>query len=143
VPGLTKEDFALFEDDKPQAVSLFYNERVPASVGIAIDTSGSMQGEKFDVARNALDRFLGQLLDPTDEIFLYRFDDEVQLLEGWTSSRELLTRALGRIAPRGATALYDAIAQAVPLAQTGRNRKKALVIISDGNDTSSHTTVPS
>jgi VWFA-related protein len=142
VPGLKKEDFTLFEDDKPQDVSLFFSERVPVSLGIAIDTSGSMQGEKFNAARDALERFLGQLLDPTDEIFLYRFDDEVQLLQGWTTSRDLLRRALGRISPRGATTLYDAVADAVPLAQTGHHRKKALVIISDGNDTSSHTTVP-
>jgi VWFA-related protein len=142
VPGLQKEDFALFEDDRPQPVSLFFSERVPVSLGIAIDTSGSMQGGKFDVARRALDRFLGQLLDPTDEIFLYRFDDEVRLLERWTTSRELLRQALGRISPRGATTLYDAIAEAAPLAETGRHRKKALVVISDGNDTSSHTEMP-
>jgi Ca-activated chloride channel family protein len=142
VSGLQKEDFALFEDDKPQPVALFFSERVPVSLGIAIDTSGSMQGGKYDVARKALDRFLGQLLDPTDEIFLCRFDDEVQLLQRWTTNRELLSRALGRISPRGATTLYDAIAEAVPLAQTGRHRKKALVAISDGNDTSSHTELP-
>jgi Ca-activated chloride channel family protein len=142
VPGLQKEDFALFEDDKPQPVALFFSERVPVSLGIAIDTSGSMQGGKYDVARKALDRFLGQLLDPTDEIFLCRFDDEVQLLQRWTTDRELLSRALGRISPRGGTTLYDVIAEAVPLAQTGRHRKKALVVISDGNDTSSHTELP-
>jgi Ca-activated chloride channel family protein len=139
VPGLQKEDFALFEDDRPQPVALFFSERVPVSLGIAIDTSGSMQGGKYDVARKALDRFLGQLLDSTDEIFLCRFDDEVQLLQRWTTNRELLSRALGRISPRGATTLYDAIAEAVPLAQTGLHRKKALVVISDGNDTSSYT----
>jgi len=142
VPGLTKDDFVLYEDDKPQPISLFFNERVLVSLGIAIDTSGSMQGDKIDAARDALNRFLGQLLDPADEIFLYRFDDEVQLVQGWTANRDLLKRALGRISPRGATTLYDTVAQAVPLAETGKHRKKALVIISDGNDTSSHTTVP-
>jgi len=142
VPDLTKDDFRLYEDGKPQPISLFFNERVLVSLGMAIDTSGSMQGDKMDAAREALDRFLGRLLDPEDEIFLYRFDDEVQLVQGWTADRELLKRALGRISPRGATTLYDTVAQAVPLAETGRHRKKALVIISDGNDTSSHTTVP-
>jgi Ca-activated chloride channel family protein len=142
VPDLKKDDFTLYEDDEPQDVSLFFSERVPVSLGIAIDTSGSMQGEKFAAARDALDRFLGELLDPADEILLYRFDDEVQLLQGWTTSRDLLRRALGRISPRGATTLYDAVAAAVPIAQTGSRRKKALVVISDGNDTSSHTTVP-
>ena len=141
VRGLEKDDFALFEDDKPQPISLFFNERVPVSLGVALDTSGSMQGEKYGVARDALDRFLGELLDPSDEIFLYRFDDDVQLLQGWTTNRTLLRRALGRVSPRGATALYDAVADAVPLAGTGKHRKKALVLITDGNDTTSHTTV--
>jgi len=142
VPGLTKDDFALYEDGKPQPILLFFNERVLVSLGLAIDTSGSMQGEKIDAAREALDRFLGRSLDPDDEIFLYRFDDDVQLVQSWTSDRALLKRALGRISPRGSTTLYDTVAQAVPLAETGRHRKKALVIISDGNDTSSRTTVP-
>jgi VWFA-related protein len=141
VRGLDKDDFVVFEDGKPQPISLFFNERVPVSLGVALDTSGSMQGEKFGVARDALDRFLGELLDPDDEIFLYRFDDDVQLLQGWTTNRTLLRRALGRISPRGATALYDAVADAVPLAETGKHRKKALVLITDGNDTTSHTTV--
>ena len=141
VRGLRREDFALFEDDRPQPVTIFFSERVPVSLGIAIDTSGSMQGEKYDVARRALDRFLGELLDPADEIFLCRFDDDVEVLQRWTTSRELLRRALGKISPRGATTLYDAIAEAAPLAQTGRQRKKALVVISDGNDTSSRIEV--
>jgi len=141
VRGLRQEDFALFEDDRPQPVAIFFSERVPVSLGIAIDTSGSMQGGKYDVARRALDRFLGELLDPADEIFLCRFDDDVEVLQRWTTSRELLRRALGRISPRGATTLYDAIAEAAPLAQTGRQRKKALVVISDGNDTSSRIEV--
>ncbi len=141
VRGLEKDDFVVYEDGKPQPISLFFNERVPVSLGVALDTSGSMQGEKFNVARDALDRFLGELLDPTDEIFLYRFDDDVKLLEGWTTDRTLLRRALARVSPRGATSLYDAVKVAVPLAQSGRNRKKALVLITDGNDSNSVTTV--
>ncbi|MBE3095739.1 MAG: VWA domain-containing protein [Planctomycetes bacterium] len=142
VGGLQKDEFVLYEDGKPQEVALFSNERIPVSLGIAIDTSGSMAGEKIDAARSALDRFLGQLLDPADEIFLYRFDDDVQLLQRWTTNRAELKRALGRITPRGGTTLYDTVAEAVPMAVTGHHRKKALVVISDGNDTASHTGVP-
>ena len=142
VSSLQKDDFVVYEDGTPQEVALFSNERVPVSLGIALDTSGSMVGDKIDRARSALDRFLGQLLDPVDEIFLYRFDDEVQLLQSWTTNRAVLRRALGRITPRGGTALYDTVAEAVPLAVTGHHRKKALVVISDGNDTASRTAVP-
>ncbi len=141
VRGLAKDDFVVYEDGKPQSISLFFNERVPVSLGVALDTSGSMQGEKFNVARDALDRFLGELLDPTDEIFLYRFDDDVRLLQGWTTNRTLVRRALAQVSPRGATSLYDAVKDAVPMAQSGQHRKKALVLITDGNDSNSVTTV--
>ena len=57
----------------------------PVSLGIAIDTSGSMAGEKWDAARRALDRFLYELLDPQDEVFLYRFNDSAGSLQDWTT----------------------------------------------------------
>ena len=137
VRGLVREDFTILEDGRPQAITHFSAERVPVSLGIAIDTSGSMAGEKWDAAREALDRFLFELLDAEDEVFLYKFNDAPDLLLDWTTDRQRVSRALARISPRGGTALYDTVAEAVPLAQTGRHRKKALVIISDGNDTSS------
>jgi VWFA-related protein len=141
VAGLRKEDFRVFQDDQPQPITHFDNERVPVSLGIVLDTSGSMSGEKMAAAREALNRFLFDLLDENDEVFLYRFDGSPELVEGWTTDRRRIMTELGRIQPRGGTALYDAVAEAVPLAQSGRHRKKALVIISDGNDTSSRTTV--
>ena len=139
VPGLRKEDFRLFEDEQPQEITHFDSERVPVSLGIVLDTSGSMDGEKMIAARSALDRFLFQHLGPDDEVFLYRFDSTVELVHGWTNDRNRVRSSLGRLFPRGGTAMYDAVAEAVPLAQQGRNKKKALVVISDGNDTSSQT----
>lgn len=141
VPGLRKEDFLVYEDEELQSVAYFSNERVPVSLGIALDTSGSMAGDKIVAARRALDRFLYDLLDRSDEIFLFRFSGRPMLLVDWTTDRDRLSRALGGIAPGGDTALYDTVAEAAPLAQTGRHRKKALVVISDGNDTSSGTDV--
>jgi len=139
VPGLKPQDFLVYEDDQPVEVTHFSAERVPVSLGIALDTSGSMAGEKIQEAQSALDRFLYDLLDKQDEIFIYRFSNYPTLLQGWTSDRQLLTRALGRISPNGGTAMYDTIAEAIPLAQQGQNRKMALLLISDGNDTSSST----
>ena len=143
VSGLRQEDFRVFQDNEPQPITHFNSERVPVSLGIALDTSGSMSGEKMSAAREALNSFLGQLNDPDDEVFLYRFDSNPVLVEGWTRDRRRLGMELWRLQPRGGTALYDAVAESVPLAQSGQNRKKALVIISDGNDTSSRTDVPS
>lgn len=142
VPGLRREDFRVFDDGQEQQVTHFNSERVPVSLGIALDTSGSMAGEKMEAARAALNRFLYDLLDQEDEIFLYRFDTYPQLVEGWTTDRMRLRDQLRRIYPRGNTALYDTVADAVPLAQSGSHRKKALLVISDGNDTSSQTSVP-
>ena len=141
VSGLTKDDFRVFEDEQPQTVTHFNAERVPVSLGIVLDTSGSMDGDKMHAAKQALERFLIQLLDPEDEVFLYRFDNAPELVEGWTRDKRRINEALARIQPRGGTALYDAVADAVQLAQQGRNKKKAVVIISDGNDTASRTDV--
>jgi Ca-activated chloride channel homolog len=141
VPGLRQEDFKIFEDSDPQEITHFSNERVPVSLGIVLDTSGSMTGEKLDSALAAIDRFLGDLLDPNDEIFVYRFSNYPELLQDWTTDRKRLSRVVNRINAGGGTAMYDALAEAVPIAQTGQNRKKALLLISDGNDTDSDTTL--
>jgi Ca-activated chloride channel family protein len=141
VPDLRKEDFLVYEDDQLQSVTHFNSERVPVSLGIVLDTSGSMAGDKIRAAQSALNRFLYDLLDRQDELFLYRFSNDPILLQSWTTDRALLSRALGRITPNGGTAMYDAVAEAIPLAEEGKNRKKALLVISDGNDTSSRVNV--
>jgi Ca-activated chloride channel homolog len=143
VPNLQQDDFRVYQDGEPQPITHFNSDRVPVSLGVALDTSGSMAGEKMAAARDALDRFLSQLLERDDEVFLYRFDTNPVLVEGWTKDKRGLSVELGRMQPRGGTAMYDALAEAVPLAQSGQNRKKALVVISDGNDTSSGTDVQS
>jgi VWFA-related protein len=141
VPGLRQDDFTVYEDGKAQAITHFSAERLPVSLGIALDTSGSMEGEKFEHAEDALNRFLYDLLDPQDELFLYRFSSFAVLEQNWTTDRAQLSAALKRIEPKGGTAMYDAVADAVPLAEQGRNRKKALVVISDGNDTNSEVQI--
>jgi Ca-activated chloride channel family protein len=137
VPGLKQSDFLVFEDDQPVEITHFNAERVPVSLGIVLDTSGSMVGSKIAAARAALERLLFDLLGPDDEVFLYTFDHKPRLLGGWTIDRARVREELRRIRPDGATALYDAVAEALPLLRSGRHRKKALLIISDGNDTSS------
>ena len=141
VPGLTRDDFVLYEDGKPQPVQQFDSERVPVSLGIALDTSGSMAGEKIQAAEAALNRFLFDLLGKQDQVFLYRFDSQPELIQGWTSDRAAVSRALGTVRPRGGTSIFDTAIEAVPLAQKGTHRKKALLVLSDGEDTNSHVTV--
>jgi len=137
VPGLRQEDFIVYEENELQEVTHFSNERVPVSLGIVLDTSGSMVGEKITNALTAIDRFLTKLLAPEDEIFLYKFSNFPELVQDWTSDRQRLSRAIRRINAGGGTAMYDAVIESVPLAQTGQHRKRAIVLISDGVDTDS------
>jgi Ca-activated chloride channel family protein len=138
---LRQEDFTIYDDDEPQEISHFSAERVPVSLGIVLDTSGSMVGDKMTSARTAIDRFLFDLLDPQDEVFMYRFSGNPELVHDWTTDREAVSRRLRRVVPNGGTAMYDAVAEAVPIAAEGQHRKKALLLISDGNDTNSQASV--
>jgi len=137
VPDLTRDDFTVFEDGARQEISYFESERVPVSLGILLDVSGSMTGEKMSSARNAVERFVFDLLGPDDELFFMQFSTRPLLLQEWTHDKTDIARALRRVNPSGGTAVYDAIAEALPLAAAGGNRKKALLVISDGNDTNS------
>jgi len=140
VSGLTQQDFVVYEDDGAVDVSLFSTGRVPVSLGFLLDTSESMGGKKLAHACDAIERFLDQL-GPDDEVFLYSFAGRSTLVQDWTGDREAVREALQRIAAEGGTAMYDAVMQAVPMAQSGRNRKKAVVLISDGNDTASRADI--
>jgi VWFA-related protein len=141
VPGLRQEDFLVYEDNQSVDVTHFSADRVPVSLGITLDTSGSMAGDKIREAETALDRFVYDLLDQQDELFISRFSNYPVLLQGWTTDRQLISRALGRITPNGGTAMFDAVVQAIPLARQGRNQKKAILVISDGNDTASRADI--
>jgi Ca-activated chloride channel family protein len=139
VSGLRKEDFVVYEDGQLQQVSHFSSERVPVSLGIALDTSGSMTPDKMSSARSAIERFIYDLLDPTDELFFMQFAARPDLMQDWTTDRRAISRAVARVNASGGTAMYDAIADALPTTQAGQHQKKALLVISDGNDTSSNT----
>ena len=140
VSGLTQQDFVVYEDDRVVDVSLFGAGHVPVSLGFVLDTSESMAGKKIDHACGAIERFLDQL-GPDDEVFLYSFSGKVVLVQDWTTNRDAVREGLQRIDAGGGTAMYDAVMEAVPLAQSGRNRKKAVVLISDGNDTNSRADI--
>ena len=141
VSGLRREDFSVYEDGKLQDVSHFSNDRVPVSLGLVLDTSGSMSPDKMAAARSAIDRLIYDLLDKEDELFLVEFSTRATLRQDWTTDRRLISRAVREASPTGGTAIYDAVATAIPTAQVGTHQKKALLVISDGNDTNSTTPV--
>jgi len=139
VADLRQTNFRVFEDGREQPIVHFAADRVPISLGLALDTSDSMRGTKLAEAQAALGRFLGDLLGPDDEICLYRFADRPALVQSWTTDRSQLRRSLGEVRAGGATALIDTVAEALPMVQTGQRMKRVLVLISDGRDTASVT----
>jgi Ca-activated chloride channel homolog len=121
VAGLRQADFTVYDDNEAVEVTHFSNERVPVSFGIELVTSGSMAGDKIASARAAIDRFLDQLLNPDDEVFLLGFSSDITVIQGWTANRDSVSTSLERVRASGGTALYDAVLEAVPMAQAGRN----------------------
>ena len=142
VSGLNKEDFVIYDDGAKQDITYFSSDRVPVSLGILLDTSGSMNASKLATAKAAIERFIFDLLGKDDELFFMEFANHPRMRQQWTRDRRAISRALDRVDASGGTALYDAIADGIPFATAGENRKKALLVISDGNDTNSATSIP-
>lgn len=122
VSGLKKENFKVFEDNVNQNIVSFSQEDVPLSLGIVIDTSGSMRN-KFDNVIKAALAFI-RASNPNDEEFLIGFNNEVELLEDYTNDIDLITDDLNNTVVTGGTALWDAIYLAVQKAQGEPNPKK-------------------
>jgi len=135
VGGLKKEDFRVYEDGVLQEIAVFESHQVPISLGILFDTSGSMV-DKIDDVQDAVLHFI-RTVNPQDEIFVLRFSSRVELVEEFTDDRARLERAVRRLRARGSTHLYDAIAEGLEIVQQGRRPKKALLLVTDGNDTES------
>ncbi len=106
ITGLTQDDFEVFEDGEPQPVTQFTDERVPVSLGVLLDASDSMRGQPMVDARSAVDRFVGDLLEPGDEAFIAAFNHRPRIVAPWTRPPSSLTVALdtcGRPAARPST----------------------------------------
>jgi Ca-activated chloride channel family protein len=132
VNGLTKENFQIFEDKVPQTIKTFKHEDIPLSLGLIIDNSGSMRNKRERVNSSAL-AFVRES-NPDDETFIVNFDDSAYLEQDFTGSIGDLIDALDNIDARGETALYDAIYLSAEHAKNGKKDKKALLLITDGED---------
>ena len=139
VGDLTQDDFEVLEDGMVRPVTQFQRGRVPVSLGVMLDVSESMYGQRMSDAAFALDRFLVDLLRPTDEAFLMVFNHDPTLEAAWTTGPARLGGQLSEMRPYGATAIYDAMAVALPMFRTRSHQRAAIVLISDGSDTASDT----
>src|SRR6201994_3883068 len=163
VANLTKDDFTLMEDNRPQTIKYFnLDTNLPLTLGLLADTSMSMRNA-FDQEKTASKTFLNQMLvKPEDKAFLIHFDHEVELLQDLTPSKDKLSAALQDLGPTqqsyssstapdssqrhvrgGGTQLYDAIFLAADELMKKQQGRKAIVVLSDGQDRGSKETLNS
>ena len=159
IPSLTKTDFDVFEDSKPQTIKYFKAESdLPLTLGILIDSSGSQQ-RVLEMEKEVGASFLENILRPKDEAFVISFDVDINLLQDFTNSVSRLRRALnsatintgggigcaqGPIGPQGpipcsssgprGTALYDAVYLASHDELSHEVGRKAMILLTDGED---------
>jgi Ca-activated chloride channel family protein len=136
VQGLTAEDFQVFEDGRQQKISFFSHDgRVPVSIGVLIDISGSLQ----DKLRQSLQtvRAIARSLSNEDEMFVVTFNSHAEVRQKFTNNPEEIQRSLGDIRAKGETAVYDAISLGLREMQTAKHQRQILLLVSDGFDTRS------
>jgi Ca-activated chloride channel family protein len=139
VSGLGKNAFSIFDDKTQQDITFFSDEDSPVSVGILFDVSGSMSGDKVRRARDALAHFV-QTSHDRDEYFLIGFNSRAQLLMDRTRDGNAVLDKLTFVQTKNNTALYDACYLGVERVQRGTHPKRALLLISDGQDNNSRYT---
>jgi Ca-activated chloride channel homolog len=132
VVGLGQNNFELYENKKPQEIKHFSSEDTPISVGIIVDTSGSMN-YKLDRAREAVAEFC-DIANPNDEFFMITFADTPRLATDFTTRQEQIENDLLTARSKGRTSLLDAIYMGVRKMRNARYSRRALLIISDGGD---------
>ncbi|MBA2702488.1 MAG: VWA domain-containing protein [Blastocatellia bacterium] len=139
VSGLGKNAFTVMDDKKPQEITYFSDDDSPVSVGVIFDVSGSMGGDKISRARDALSKFI-QTSHDSDEYFLIAFNSRAQLLLDKTRDGNAVLDKLTFVQTKNNTALYDACYLGVEKVQRGAHPKRALLLISDGQDNNSRYT---
>jgi len=138
VVGLSRGDFALYEDGSQQQIRSFWSDDSPISVGVILDLSKSMSN-KLDVAREALGKFF-EVGNPEDDYFVITFADRPEVLADATQSIGSIQARLADAVAGGHTALLDAIYLGEAKLRQARYKRRALLIISDGGDNRSRFT---
>ena len=138
IVDLKGQDFRIFEDGAEQKVSYFAKDDAPVSIGLLLDSSGSMKNKK-QKASEAVAAFF-RTANADDEFFLIEFDNHPKLAVPFTTDTDLLSREISHTRPCGQTSLFDAIHMAITVMKTAQHQRKALVIVSDGGDNRSRHT---
>jgi VWFA-related protein len=138
VPALEKEHFTVFEDHKQQVITHFTSEDAPATIGFVIDASDSML-PRMGKAREAVYAIL-QNANPDDDFFLIRFSNHADMLVPLTNHPDEIRRGVDAVRVDGSTAVLDAVAMGLREMRHSRHTRRALILISDGEDNSSRIT---
>lgn len=140
VNGLQRENFKIVEDRKPQHIFSFSQQDLPCSVGIVIDSSGSMT-QVFDAAKDTVRAFL-DTSEERDEVFIMGVSSRPELHADLTRDVVGARNTIQYLSPGGSTAFLDTVYQALRRIRSGRNERKALFVISDGMDNDSSHSAP-
>jgi Ca-activated chloride channel homolog len=136
VPGLKKEDFVILEDGIRQEIEFFSSETIPFHVVLLLDSSSSTKNT-LPLIKEAARAFITNLRT-NDKVMVISFASEITVENEFTSNRSILTQAIRTIKTEGGTRLYDAVLLAARDELKGINGRKALILLSDGDDTSSY-----
>jgi Ca-activated chloride channel family protein len=139
IGGLKQENFTIYEDRDVQPIAVFKHEDIPVSLGLVIDNSRSIEPRKARLDAAALS-FVRQS-NTTDETFVVHFDFDARLAQDFTSNSEDLERTLAAVKPYGQTAIFDAVGLALNEMEKAKYPKKAILLITDGIDNASKTTL--
>jgi Ca-activated chloride channel family protein len=140
IQTLTKDAFSVYEDGVPQTIASFRHEDLPVSLGLLIDSSGSMYDKRSAVEKAALN--FVKLSNPEDEEFLVDFSWEAFIDQDFTNNIDKLQQGLGYVKSSGGTAIYDAlVASADYLSKNARHPKQVLLVVTDGEDNASSATL--
>lgn len=133
---LKRSDFIVYENGVEQKLEYFNTgDRIPMSLGIIFDTSGSME-DKIEGVQDAVEHFVKSVA-PGDEIFLVQFGDDAEVVQNFTDDKQRILRMVQNLTPRGGTSLFDAILLGLQKIADGKHRKRSLLLLTDGNDTAS------
>ncbi len=141
VSGLTQDEFEIYEDSERQPITHFGSDRVPIGLGLLLDVSDSMRGQRIVDARASVGHFLFELLSEEDEFFIISFNHAPRMVAPWTSRADDVRGRLEALRPSGGTSIYDAIMAALPVFEQRSRQRAAIVLISDGADTASDANV--
>jgi Ca-activated chloride channel family protein len=143
VTDLRQDQFTVYDNNESRPIQFFASDDAPATIGLVIDSSGSMRGRREDIA--AAVTALAATSHPLDEFFTLNFNDSVWLglppPHTFTADRQLLLGAISALPTEGMSALYDGLDRGLDHLELGTRDRKALIVLSDGGDNASAQTL--